>query len=303
MRITTLAGYGVLVTMLAGTSATAQESLASARELYAAAAYEDALALLNRLRPAAPTEGRAIEQYRAFCLLALGRGEEAERSIEAIIAAEPGYEPSAEEVSPRVRTAFADVRRRMLPAIIQEKYATAKASYDRKNWKDAARGFKEVLDVLNDPAARAVASQPALADLRTLSAGFYDLSVAALVPPPQPVTVPEPAAAVAAPAVVAPPPASKVYTAQDFEVIPPRVVKQVLPPFPSKIIKQPGKGALELLINEQGEVEAAAMTASVHPNYDPLALAAAKTFKYKPATRDGVPVKYRKLLNIALQAR
>jgi hypothetical protein len=57
------------------------------------------------------------------------------------------------------------------------------------------------------------------------------------------------------------------------------------------------------LINEQGEVEAAAMTASVHPNYDPLALAAAKTFKYKPATRDGVPVKYRKLLNIALQAR
>ena len=269
---------------------------ASARELYAAAAYEDALALLNRLRPAAPVEGRTIEQYRAFCLLALGRGEEAERSIEAIIATEPAYEPSADEVSPRVRAAFADVRRRMLPVIMQQKYAAAKAAYDRKDWKNATGAFKEILDVLADPGAKAVASQPALVDLRMLASGFHDLSVAALTPPP-PASPPPPAAA-PSPATVSPP-APKIFTAQDFEVVPPRVVRQVLPPFPSRV-PAPGKGALELLINEAGEVEAAIMRASVHPSYDPLALAAAKTWKYQPALRQGVPVKYRKLLNISL---
>ena len=62
----------------------------------------------------------------------------------------------------------------------------------------------------------------------------------------------------------------------------------------------PGKGSLELLINEEGEVEAATMTASVHPSYDPLALSAAKTWKYQPALRQGVPVKD-KNLNISLQ--
>ena len=223
MKALTFAGCGVFVVMLAGTSATAQESLASARELYTAAAYEDALALLNRLRPSAPMEGRAIEQYRAFCLLALGRGEEAERSIEAIIAAEPAYEPSADEVSPRVRTAFADVRRRMLPVIMQQKYSAAKAAYDRKDWKDAAGGFKEILTVLADPGAKAIASQPALVDLRTLASGFHDLSIAALTPPPPPPPAPKPEAPpAAAPALAAaPPPAPEIFSALDFEVVPP----------------------------------------------------------------------------------
>jgi hypothetical protein len=300
MKISTFAGCSVLVIMLVGTSATAQESLSSARELYAAAAYEDALALLNRLRPTAPVEGRAIEQYRAFCLLALGRGDEAERSIEAIIAAEPSFEPSADEVSPRVRTAFADVRRRMLPVIMQQKYTTAKAAYDRKEWKSAAGGFREILDVLGDPGVKAIASQPGLVDLRTLASGFHDLSVTALTPPPPPPAAEPKAAAAPPPAVAAPPPAPKIFSAQDYEVIPPRIVRQVLPPFPAKVLT-PGKGSLELLINEEGEVESAVMTASVHPNYDPLAVSAAKTWKYQPALRQGMPVKYRKQLNISLQ--
>ena len=50
-----------------------------ARELYAAAEYEDALTILNRLRqtPSKPEDVRTIDQYRAFCLLALGRAAEA----------------------------------------------------------------------------------------------------------------------------------------------------------------------------------------------------------------------------------
>src|SRR5205807_2368275 len=83
----------------------------AARGLYASAAYDEALALLNRMhaseRPAA--EARVIEQYRAFCLLALGRAADAERAIEAVVTAEPSYHPSDNDVSPRIRNAFADV--------------------------------------------------------------------------------------------------------------------------------------------------------------------------------------------------
>src|SRR5438132_2077722 len=119
------------VFLMAGTSAVAavasaaspaDDTLAAARDLYASAAYEDALAVLNRLRApdGRPDEGRAIDQYRAFCLLALGRNAEAERAIEVVAAAEPMYHPSYADVSPPVRSACSDVRRPMPPNTIQQ---------------------------------------------------------------------------------------------------------------------------------------------------------------------------------------
>src|SRR5581483_6637367 len=145
--------FVVVSVVAAGVGVRAQESLAAARDLYASAAYEDALALLNRLRGAnqTPDEARSIEQYRPFCLLALGRADEAERAIEAVVAAQPSYHPSESDISPRLRTLFAEVRRRMLPAIIQDKYAQAKAEFDRKDYTGAARDFKVVLDMTADP--------------------------------------------------------------------------------------------------------------------------------------------------------
>src|SRR6202163_4052457 len=183
--------------VLAATAAVAaDDSLATARDLYAAAAYEDALAVLNRLGPAGvPGDGSAIGQYRAFCLLALGRVSEAEQAIETLIAAEPSYHPSDADASPRIRSAFSDVRRRMLPAIVQQQYAQAKAAYDRREFGVAADGFRQVIGALNDPDLRSAANQPPLSDLRMLAAGFGELSSSAAVPPPLPL----PSAPVAGP--------------------------------------------------------------------------------------------------------
>src|SRR5438034_3862203 len=107
-----------------GIAAEAQDSVNAARDLYTAAAYEDALTVLDRLRASArrTDDSRSIEQYRAFCLLALGRTDDAERALEAVVAVAPAYRPSAADVSPRVRSAFSDVRRRVLPRVIQQKY-------------------------------------------------------------------------------------------------------------------------------------------------------------------------------------
>ena len=55
--------------VLAAAHAGAQDSdLSAARDLYASAAYDDALAVLTRLRASdhPASQSRAIEQYRAF---------------------------------------------------------------------------------------------------------------------------------------------------------------------------------------------------------------------------------------------
>ena len=64
-----------------------QDPLASARDLYAAAKYEEALTILNGVRGAGfhGSDRPRIEEYRALCLLALGRGAEAELAIEALV--------------------------------------------------------------------------------------------------------------------------------------------------------------------------------------------------------------------------
>jgi hypothetical protein len=291
----------VLTFGVAGAAA-GDDSLNVARELYASANYEDALAMLNRIRtPAGAADDRAVERYRALCLLALGRSIEAQKAIEIVVAAEPSYHPSDSEVSPRVRSAFSDVRRRMLPAIIQQKYGLAKAAFDRKDFITAADGFGQVAEMLNDPDVGAAASVPPLSDLRTLAAGFRDLAVTASAPPPPPAPVaaapaPEPPPARSEPRL---PPIPRIYGAEDGNVVPPAVVKQSLPPFPTRAFSA-AQGALAVVIDERGAVESAAMLLPLGQPYDRMVLDAAKAWRYKPATIDGAPVKFRRVVQINL---
>jgi protein TonB len=301
-----------IVIAMTGGVARAADDLSAARDLYASAAYEEALAALNHMRAAgAPTtDAFVVEQYRAFCLLALGRGPEAQSSIEALVVADPLYQPSS-EVSPRVRTAFSDVRRRLLPSIIPQQYAKAKAAFDRKDYVAAAAGFSQVLKVMADPEVVQLAGQPPLSDLRTLAAGFQELSTKAIPPPPlqvapRPVVptatavpVPAPTPPAPAPAAVAPAP-PRIYTSFDTKVQMPGPIRQDLPPFRGPL-SGASTGALEIVINEKGQVESATIRESVSPAYDRLAVDAARNWRYSPATLDGVPVKFRKLISISVK--
>ena len=118
-----------------------KDPLGAARDLYASARYDEALAVLNDLRPAesgnSPSDRRSIEQSRSLCLLALGRGAEAESAIAAVVTADPGYLPSESDASPRVRAAFSDVRKRLLPEIVTTRYSIAKSAFDRKDYQSA----------------------------------------------------------------------------------------------------------------------------------------------------------------------
>jgi hypothetical protein len=270
--------------------------LAEARELYASARYDEALAVLNSLRPddGAVPERRSIAQYRSLCLLALGREDEAEEAIAAVITADPMFQPSETEAAPRVRTAFSEVRERLLPEIAAERYASAKSAFDRKDHALAEQRFRELLVLLDDPQMRG-----RLADLRVLASGFLDLSAAAAAQP-------EPEPAPVAPATPPPPPApdpDRVYMAEDADVQQPITVRQDMPNIPAGIRHQVrDRGLLEIIIDESGRVTFMTLRVGMHPQYDPMILQAARDWRYRPATLHGVPVKFRKLIRIA-QAR
>lgn len=274
----------------------AQESVLAARDLYTAANYEDALAVLGRLDSpnSEPSDRMAINQYRAFCLLALGRMQEAEHAIEAVLTVDLLYRPSDSAMSPRLRSAFAGVRQRILPSIVQQEYSRAKTAFDREDFPSAIAQFDRVLQALADPDLGTAAANPPLADLRTLAAGFRELSIKAAAPPPAP---PAPPAAVA----VAPAPATReIYSGTEPGVSPPVTVRQILPPFPGELSSR-RDGVLELVINEVGEVESAVMKSPVNPRYDSILLNAAKGWKYYPATFNGTSVRCRKVINISVK--
>jgi TonB-like protein len=292
----------VLTVALTAPAAAQENSLETARNLYASARYDEALLVLNGLRPGPDVTNdlKAIEQYRSLCLLALGRAEEAEAAISAVIAADPMYQPSEAEASPRVRAAFAEVRQRRLPEIARERYSSAKAAFDRKDFARSEQEFRELLQLIDDPdmAGR-------LADLRVLVEGFLDLSTAAAAPPPAPQSA-EPAPASPPPA---PPPApapatpeaqsDRVFGAEDNGVVPPVAIKQEVPRLPSTIASQTReRGLMEIVIDEQGRVTHIELRGRMHPVFDSQLIAAAKDWRYRPATFNGRAVKYRKLVQI-----
>jgi hypothetical protein len=295
-----LIGAALTVLLLQAGFAGAQDTLAAARQLYASAAYDDALAMLDRLKSGGasdPAVASLVEQYRAFCLFAVGHQPDAERAMESIVASDPAFRPD-DAVSPRLQLIFSDVRKRTLPAVIRQRYASAKASFDQKTYQAAADQFGAVLTLLEAPDV--VAADPALADLRTVAVGFRDLAKAAAVQPAPPAA---PSAAAAPPA-----PAPRVprdfYTADDPGVTAPVVVKQDVPPWPQNIPKptQIGRrGVLDVVVNADGAVESVVVRQSIDPRYDDVLVQEAKRWSYKPATKDGAPVRFRKLMQVVVE--
>ena len=268
-------------------------SLAAARTLYASAEYGGALDMLNGLLSQNPpaTDRQAIELYRALCLVAVGNSTEASRIIEGMITEDPLYRPASDDVPPRLRSAFTDARRRLLPAIVQQAYVGAKGAFDRKDYAAAVAGFTQVLAGLSDPDIESASAQPPLSDLRMLATGFHDLALKAAAPP-----APPPVAPAGEPVVER---TARIYSPSDGDVAPPAIIRQAVPPYPGRVLTA-GSLVVEVLIDDTGAVEAATMEGPPNPAYDRLVLAAARSWQYHPATLDGRPVKYRKRIQLSL---
>jgi TonB family protein len=281
-----------------------QPLLDSVKKLYESAAYDEALGQLDQvlqqdstLAQANPA-ARTVQQYRALCLLALNRTPEAEQAMERLIIANPDYQPDANEASPRLVSIFSRARARVVPVLARKGYVRAKALFDQHQYTEAAAEFTRVIARLDDGALDP-ATAAATGDLRLLASGFLELSRAALLQarPLVPVAAtrpPDPAAAIV----------DKVCTLEDRDVVPPVSIRQELPQWTHQPfgVDVRFEGQIDIVVDEKGDVASVNLAKSIQPSYDDVAVAAAKSWKYAPATRNGVPVKFRKSVGIVLFA-
>jgi hypothetical protein len=285
----------------------AEDPLAAARDLYASAAYEEALAALTRLHDdaTASAEAEQVEQYRAFCLFALGRTREAVGVSEGLIAKNPTLQLDSAEASPRIISMFADVRKRLLPGLIRERYRTARAALDAKDAAAAETQFGEVRRMI-DEAEKVNAIDETLADMRVLVDGFLELARTSRAPVvPRPAPQPSTPAATDVPSKSQPPPPPAIFDSTTPGVTPPVAIHQDVPNYPRSLVTivktDVTKGTLEVLIDENGNVVRSVMRDSVNAIYDSLVVRASKAWKYRPALKGETPVKYVKLIAINVQ--
>jgi TonB family protein len=283
-----------VATLLVHGSALAQDSLQAAKNLYASAAYEDALAVLGRLRAVDPAP--EVEQFRVFCLIALGKTADAEKAIQTVIAANPLFVPDSAEVPPRILEVFNRTRRQLMPDLARSMYTDAKGAYERKDRDAAVAGFERLVRMIDS--TELAGRDGSLTELRLLASGFLDLSRALRSKDTE--TVPAAASAALASRVL-PAPAPK-----PTEIVPAIAVKQTMPPWtPGDGVSRQSTfvGEIRVHISALGRVDGAEIVRSVHPVYDRLLLNAAKSWEYQPATRNGAATASEQVIQVQLKPR
>jgi TonB family protein len=174
--------------------------------------------------------------------------------------------------------------------------AKAKVDFEEKNYAAAVDGFTE-LAIVSDPDA--ADARPSLSDLKQLGDGFLKLATAeaaaatkAASPPATATTTP------------ASPREPAIYSADDLEVTPPMEIRRAMPAWTPSVptyARLEFRGTLEVVVDEKGNVMSAAIRKPTTPGYDAVLLEAAKTWRYRPATRSGAPVRYRTFIDVLLK--
>lgn len=264
--------------------------LDAVRELYASAAFDDALARLERLDTNAltPDERVVVHQYKAACLFALGRTANAEQAMEALIRSAPEFPADRIDGSPRLRARFDAVRTRVLPQVLQELYGAARRAYAEKT-PDAAAQLERVRKLLDEAPLREGPSAETFADLRMVVDGLLELTRARNAVPKIAATAP------------AAEPARNLFTAADTDVLAPKILRQTIPKPPTSSIPGlsfAGSATIQVTVGADGRVERVGITQSLHPVYDAMLKDAAKSWRYEPARRNGTPVRYVKTVMV-----
>jgi len=198
---------GLLTLALMGVphTAHAQTSLADAKTLYINASYSEALAVLDQGVGAAGSDlGRTAElqHYRALCLIALGRTDEAEQAIALSVNADPFATPDTSELAPRVVSVFTAARGRLLPDVARRVMAEGRQLMQKADPAGAHRRFEAVTRLLSDPA---LVGRADLSDLILAANALAELAQTQIAAAARPVTADPPAAPPAAtPTPVAP---------------------------------------------------------------------------------------------------
>jgi hypothetical protein len=303
MKITARLGIALACLCAFAAPGASQDLLTQAKGLYDSASYSEALSALSQTGIVGDVT--EVEKYRALCLLALDRPKDAEQSLEHLAMTRPLFTLNRSDTSPRLVAMFDDVRKRTLPEVSKQTYERARANYEKGDFAEAAREFRDVMAMAD---AAPMGSAPLIGDLKMLSTGFVTLAEAALSPTPVARTSALVPAAASADMTPVPTPAiaaERIYNASDTRVIAPIAVSRPIPTWqrPAALNFATLQGLLQIIVGEDGSVVGETMLKVINPAYDQLLMQAARTWRFQPATLDDRPVKFRMTLSIVVPRR
>ncbi|HXE79578.1 MAG TPA: energy transducer TonB [Vicinamibacterales bacterium] len=93
---------------------------------------------------------------------------------------------------------------------------------------------------------------------------------------------------------------SVIYSAADADVRPATLLRPVLPAEPPPDVPPDQIGTLELIVDENGDVEHVRLISPSNRFHERMLVAHAKSWKFRPAIRDGRPVKYRAVIRLTI---
>ena len=191
--------------------------------------------------------------------------------FDALLQANPLYEPKASDLAPESLTAFRNSQKLLLPVLAQRGYDRARAALASGDVDRAIASARETAAILERPAAAPAAHlrddvQRILEEAGTAKA-----------------TADEVVYSRSDPGIVAPRPISRQFPATTPIGVPPHRV-----------------GTLEMIIGKDGTVEFVKLHTPLNRYHERMIVSAAKAWLYRPATRGGRPVRYRITVTINL---
>jgi hypothetical protein len=218
----------------------------------------------------APPSARESERH-ATSLVEQGRSDDASRAFDALVMANPLYEPRTTDYTPEALVIFRQSQRLQLPLKAQRDYDAAKAAFAGGDFDRALGLAREAIAIIE----RHSAGIPP--DLRQQTERLIDeVKLAAAM-------VTEP-----------------IYSESDLDVRPPRLLSSPLPVSGPAGVPPDRVGWVDIVTNKNGTVAQVKLHTPLNRHHERMFVSAAKAFLFRPAMRNGKPVMYRFKLKITL---
>lgn len=236
----------------------------------AVSVYEPEITLsMTRAEPEAVPASPRDAELRAIALMKAGKSAEAEIAFDALVFNNPLYEPTSTEMTPGAHAAFLASRRVLLPGIAIRDLGRARAALAQGN-VDRAVAIATEVDAMLD---RAEPDEPPelRRQVRALLDGVIETRAAE---------------------------AELVYTGADAGIVAPRPLSRQFPLASPGGIRADRIGVLEVVVGKEGDVEFVKLHTPLNRYHERMVVSAAKAWLYRPARKDGKPVRYR--LNVRI---
>ena len=224
-------------------------------------------------RRSAPTGELLEAERRATGLLASGQAEDASILFDAIVMKNPYYQLDPSRSSPEALAALEASKRVLVPVLVRRQYQEARAAFDAGEYAKAIAAGGRALALLNSIGIEGERNE--------LNGDLTNLVARATV-------------ARAAEE-------ETVYSEDDASVTPPRPVgRQLSTASQLHNAGVPPTGRLEILVNRSGRVESVRLETPKNGYHDRMIVSAVKAWRYRPALRNGKPVRYFMVVSISL---